>query len=244
MSLFIVRHPLVIILITFYVLYQLMPYKVEDNDDILKVLVSSLLLKSDDPHQKPQHFPELPNSPQPNVGEQRTRVLLLAYARFFTIFPFSHFHVDPFQIRFFLCWWTSHSWSNLLLLLWAPVCAQTKVCKYLQQSIKWESRSQRNDLRGICQIKIRGSAGLEVFGQPVVLPGDHNKVILIIISMAPACISTSLVAQILPFQFYHHHHGVMVGFWVISLIMLLAPSGALVFIMCYYILARWYSFVG
>ena len=77
---FITRHPL-IILISLYVLYQLLPYEVEDDYDVLRVLVSALLLKSDDPHQKPQHFPELPEPPPSSVGQRKTRVILLAYAR-------------------------------------------------------------------------------------------------------------------------------------------------------------------
>ena len=54
----------------------------DDNNNIIKVLVSALLLKSDDPHQKPQNFPRLANPPQPVVHEEQTRVILLAYARF------------------------------------------------------------------------------------------------------------------------------------------------------------------
>ena len=54
----------------------------DDNNNIIKVLVSALLLKSDDPHQKPQNFPRLANPPQAVVHEEQTRVLLLAYARF------------------------------------------------------------------------------------------------------------------------------------------------------------------
>ena len=87
-SLFITRHPL-ITLISLCVLYQLLPDDVEDDDDILRVLDSALLLKSDDPHQKPQHFPELPEPPPPRVGGKQTRVILLAYARsFFSFLPF------------------------------------------------------------------------------------------------------------------------------------------------------------
>jgi len=53
----------------------------DDNNNIIKVLVSALLLKSDDPHQKPKNFPRLANPPQAVVHEEQTRVLLLAYAR-------------------------------------------------------------------------------------------------------------------------------------------------------------------
>ena len=94
-SLFITRHPL-ITLISLCVLYQLLPDAVEDDDDILRVVLSALLLKSDDPHQKPQHFPELPEPPPPRVGGKQTRVILLAYARsFFSFFShFSHFPIS------------------------------------------------------------------------------------------------------------------------------------------------------
>ena len=90
-SVFVTRHPLIII-ISLYVLYQLLPYEVEEKDDVLRVLVSALLLKSDDPHQKPQHFPELPEPPPSNVGGKRTRVILLAYARCSLLLPFSYFY--------------------------------------------------------------------------------------------------------------------------------------------------------
>ena len=131
---FITRHPL-IILISLYVLYQLLPYEVEDDYDVLRVLVSALLLKSDDPHQKPQHFPELPEPPPPSVkGGKRTRVLLLAYARSNTF----SFHFPIFlliQIWFILCWRTAHSCPQLFLLLWTPVCPQTKV---RSSNISWK----------------------------------------------------------------------------------------------------------
>ena len=109
-SRFITRHPL-ITLISLVILYQLLTVQVEeDDDDILRVLTSALLLKSDDPHQKPQHFPELPEPPPPSGrrGGKRTRVLLLAYARFSPLStPTKSYFLS--QIRFILCWRTAHS---------------------------------------------------------------------------------------------------------------------------------------
>ena len=98
----------------------------DDNNNIIKVLVSALLLKSDDPHQKPQNFPRLANPPQAVVHEEQTRVLLLAYARFsFHIHTYlsnqkesktTRVEDQLFQIWFIFCWRTAHSWYNLFLL--------------------------------------------------------------------------------------------------------------------------------
>ena len=67
----------------------------DDNNNIIKVLVSALLLKSDDPHQKPQNFPRLPNPPPAAVHEEQTRVILLAYARF----SFTYIRICPIKSK-------------------------------------------------------------------------------------------------------------------------------------------------
>ena len=120
------KHPYIALAFLFLLFKLQYSESQDDNNNIIKVLVSALLLKSDDPHQKPQSFPRLLNPPQAVVHKGQTRVILLAYARFS-----SHMHThlsnqkqiqtarvkdQLFQIWFIFCWRTAHNWHNLFLL--------------------------------------------------------------------------------------------------------------------------------
>ena len=131
------KHPYIALAFLFLLFKLQYSESQDDNNNIIKVLVSALLLKSDDPHQKPQNFLRLANPPPAAVHEEQTRVILLAYARF-------SFHIHTclsnqkeskttrvedqlFQIWFIFCWRTAHNWHNLFLLFWTFLRPQTKV---------------------------------------------------------------------------------------------------------------------